>query len=80
MAGKSWQLEFEAAGHLTFTAGNQKETDAGAQLGFLILISPGPQSMRWRLPLLGHSSDFHQPNLENPSQTCIEIHLLDGLA
>lgn len=57
MAGKSWQLEFEATGHITFTAGNQKETDAGAQL---VLTSPGPQSMRWCLPLLG--SFFRLPS------------------
>ena len=42
MVGKVRQQEREASGHMASTVRKQRETDAGAQLTFSFLCSPGP--------------------------------------
>lgn len=51
--GLPLQVSSEAAGHIAFKARKQREEDAGAQLTFSSLLSPGPQLMEWCYPHSG---------------------------
>lgn len=51
--GEAWRQEYKAAGRTAPTVRKQREGNAGAQLIFSFVCSPGPQPLGWHLPHSG---------------------------
>jgi hypothetical protein len=61
VVGKGGWQSLEAAAHTASIVRKQRGMNAGTQLPFSFLFSPGPQAMRWCPPPLGWVSHFKEP-------------------